>query len=129
MSPVGEPCSRRSRSRCCRPRQIRLVAQKAMIGTMITANRRNQEIDYFVQLSRSPEPAERVLAYAVLAQRLGAVNVQESVRARVEPVIDAALTRTHSAEELARAVTLMRLESSFGDRLRAAGVLSSGSDP
>jgi len=86
-------------------------------------NRRNQEIPFFIELTESADADERVLAYAVLLQRIRGNNVPEARRAQVEPVIDAALGNAGSARDLARAVAIMRLDEDYADRLRAAGAL------
>ncbi|HWV58290.1 MAG TPA: hypothetical protein VNZ57_12625 [Longimicrobiales bacterium] len=86
-------------------------------------NRRNQEIPLFIELTESTNAEERVLAYAVLLQRIRGNNVPAERRAQVEPVIEAALGNQARARELARAVTIMDLMEDYGDRLRAAGAL------
>jgi hypothetical protein len=84
-------------------------------------NRRGQELDYFVELARSPRAPERTLAYAVLLQRLRGNNVQPAVRERVAPILDSAWTTPATVADVARAVRIMRLEADYAAKLQAAG--------
>jgi putative membrane-bound dehydrogenase-like protein len=80
---------------------------------------RLQQIDRFVTLAQNGTPAERTLAYAVLAQSVRSNRTPAAVRDRVTPVIDAGWTDPASAASLAEAITVMRLESQYAEQLQA----------
>jgi hypothetical protein len=81
---------------------------------------RNQQVDQFIELSRSSDDNKRVLAFAVLAQlnraaRGGRGN--PATIAKITTAIDAGWTEPSAAKSLARAITIMKLESSYTDKL------------
>ena len=81
--------------------------------------RRMGELDYFINLSRTAPSPQRTLAYAVLVQGMRAQRVPPAAREKIAPVIDAAWTDPASAPSLVQAITLMRLESQYAEKLAA----------
>ena len=81
--------------------------------------RRLGELDYFINMSRTAQPSQRTLAYAVLMQSIRAPRTPPAVREKVTPVIDAAWSDPASAPSLVQAITLMRLESQYAEKLAA----------
>jgi len=81
--------------------------------------RRMGEIDYFVTMARATEPSQRTLAYAVLLQSVRSPRTPPAIREKVTPVIEAAWTDPASAPSLVQAITLMRLESQYAEKLSA----------
>jgi hypothetical protein len=79
--------------------------------------RRLGEIDYFVKMAQATEPSQRTLAYAVLLQSIRSPRTPAPIRDKVAPVIDAAWGDPASAPSLVQAITLMRLESQYTDKL------------
>ena len=81
--------------------------------------RRMGELDYFINMSRTAQPSQRTLAYAVLMQSIRAPRTPPAVREKVTPAIDAAWSDPASAPSLVQAITLMRLESQYAEKLAA----------
>lgn len=81
--------------------------------------RRMGELDYFINMSKTAQPSQRTLAYAVLLQSVRAPRTPPAVRDKVTPVLEAAWTDAASAPSLVQAVTLMRLESQYSEKLAA----------
>jgi putative membrane-bound dehydrogenase-like protein len=81
--------------------------------------RRMNELDYFIKMATSAEPSQRTLAYAVLLQSIRTPRTPAPVRAKVAPVVEAAWTDPASAPSLVQAISLMRLESQYTDKLAA----------
>jgi hypothetical protein len=81
--------------------------------------RRMNELDYFIKMATSAESSQRTLAYAVLLQSIRTPRTPAPVRAKVTPVVDAAWTDPASAPSLVQAISLMRLESQYTDKLAA----------
>ena len=81
--------------------------------------RRMGEIDYFITMAKNTEPSKRTLAYAVLLQSVRSPRTPAPVRAKVSPVLDAAWTDPASAPSLVQAVSVMRLESQYTEKLAA----------
>jgi hypothetical protein len=81
--------------------------------------RRMNELDYFIKMATSAESSQRTLAYAVLLQSIRTPRTPAPVRAKVAPVVDAAWTDPASAPSLVQAISLMRLESQYTDKLAA----------
>jgi hypothetical protein len=81
--------------------------------------RRMNELDYFIKMATSAESSQRTLAYAVLLQSIRTPRTPAPVRAKVAPVVDAAWTAPASAPSLVQAISLMRLESQYTDKLAA----------
>jgi len=79
------------------------------------------ELDYFITMAHNAPAAQRTLAYAVLLQSIRSPRVPAAVRDKVAPVIDAAWTDPASAPSLVQAVSLMHLESQYGDKLATYG--------
>jgi putative membrane-bound dehydrogenase-like protein len=81
--------------------------------------RRLGELDYFINMSKTAQPSQRTLAYAVLVQSIRAQRTPPGVREKVTPVIDAAWGDPVSAPSLVQAIMLMRLESQYAEKLAA----------
>ena len=81
--------------------------------------RRMGDLDYFITMARSGQPASRTLAFAVLAQSIRAPRTPPAVREKVAPVIDAAWSDPASAPNLVQAIGVMRLESQYTEKLAA----------
>jgi putative membrane-bound dehydrogenase-like protein len=81
--------------------------------------RRMTELDYFITMARSAPPSQRTLAYAVLLQSIRSSRTPAAVRDKVAPVIETAWTDPTSMPSLVQAVSLMRLESQYADKLAA----------
>ena len=77
------------------------------------------DLDYFITMARSGQPASRTLAFAVLAQSIRAPRTPPAVREKVAPVIDAAWSDPASAPNLVQAIGVMRLESQYTEKLAA----------
>ena len=70
-------------------------------------------------MAQATEPSQRTLAYAVLLQSIRSPRTPAPIRDKVAPVIDAAWGDPASAPALVQAITLMRLESQYTDKLSA----------
>ena len=81
--------------------------------------RRMGEIDYFITMAQKTEPSQRTLAYAVLLQSIRSPRTPAATREKVTPVIEAAWADTASAPSLVQAISLMRLESQYTEKLAA----------
>jgi hypothetical protein len=81
--------------------------------------RRSSELDYFINMARTAQPSQRTLAYAVLVQSIRAPRTPPAVREKVAPVIESAWPEPASAPSLVQAISLMRLESQYTDKLAA----------
>jgi hypothetical protein len=81
--------------------------------------RRMGEIDYFITMAKKTEPSQRTLAYAVLLQSVRSPRTPVAIREKVTPVLEAAWADTASAPTLVQAITLMRLESQYTEKLAA----------
>jgi hypothetical protein len=81
--------------------------------------RRMGEIDYFITMAKTAQPSQRTLAYAVLIQSVRTPRTPAPVREKVAPVIEAAWADPASAPSLVQAISLMRLESQYTDKLAA----------
>jgi hypothetical protein len=81
--------------------------------------RRMGEIDYFITMAKSAQPSQRTLAYAVLIQSVRTPRTPAPIREKVAPVLEAAWTDPASAPSLVQAISLMRLESQYTDKLAA----------
>ncbi|MGV3707953.1 MAG: DUF7133 domain-containing protein [Gemmatimonas sp.] len=81
--------------------------------------RRLQELDWFVDLSRSADSSARTLAFAVLLQSVRGGRAAPAVNDKVQPVLTAAWTSQAAASDLVRAVGIMRLESAYTQQLEA----------
>jgi HEAT repeat protein len=81
--------------------------------------RRMGEIDYFITMAKNAQPSQRTLAYAVLIQSVRTPRTPAPVREKVAPVIEAAWADPASAPSLVQAISLMRLESQYTDKLAA----------
>jgi hypothetical protein len=79
--------------------------------------RRQQELDYFIELSRADDADRRTLGFSVLLQLVRGNRVSQNVRARVAPVIDSTWNERARAAQLVRAITIMRVESQYQERL------------
>jgi hypothetical protein len=80
---------------------------------------RFQQIDYFIGLAKSGDPAQRTLAYAVLLQTVRTPRTPPAIREKVTPVIDAAWADPAAAPRLVDAIAIMRVESQYTDKLQA----------
>jgi hypothetical protein len=83
--------------------------------------RRQGEIDYFIAMAKKTEPSQRALAYAVLLQSIRSPRTPAATREKVTPVIEAAWADSASAPSLVQAISLMRLESQYTEKLAAYG--------
>lgn len=81
--------------------------------------RRLQELDYFIDLSRTSQPDARVLGFAVLLQSVRGGRAAPAVNDKVQPVLAAAWQSRAASGDLARAVGIMRLESAYTEQLGA----------
>jgi hypothetical protein len=81
--------------------------------------RRQGELDYFIAMAKKTEPSQRTLAYAVLLQSVRSPRTPAAIREKVTPVIEAAWADEASAPSLVQAITLMRLDSQYTDKLAA----------
>jgi putative membrane-bound dehydrogenase-like protein len=81
--------------------------------------RRMGEIDYFITMAKSAQPSQRTLAYAVLIQCVRTPRTPAQLREKVAPVLEAAWADPASAPSLVQAISLMRLESQYTDKLAA----------
>ncbi len=79
--------------------------------------RRLQELDYFIDQSRSAQPNARVLGFAVLLQSVRGGRAAAAVNDKVQPVLAAAWQSRAASADLARAVGIMRLESAYTEQL------------
>jgi hypothetical protein len=77
------------------------------------------QLDYFLDVARSADPAQRTLAYAVLLQAVRSQRTPAEVREKVTPVLDAAWADPALTPRLVDAIQIMRLESPDGPQLQA----------
>ena len=70
-------------------------------------------------MAKKTEPSQRTLAYAVLLQSIRSPRTPAATREKVAPVIEAAWADAASAPALVQAISLMRLESQYTDKLAA----------
>jgi len=89
--------------------------------------RRLQELDYFIDLSRSADSSLRTLAFAVLLQSVRGGRAAAAVNEKVQPVLTAAWASRAAASDLVRAVSIMRLEAAYGPQLAAYGARAGAS--
>jgi hypothetical protein len=92
-------------------------AVEAAWRRVVGDRRRAAELDYFINLAKTGQPAQRTLAYAVLVQGIRAPRTPAPVREKVTPVIDAAWADRASAASLVQAITLMRLETQYAEKI------------
>jgi glucose/arabinose dehydrogenase len=78
--------------------------------------------EYFVSLTKGDDPAQQILGYAVLLQAARNSRIPAEVKAPAVAAIDAGWADAARAPRLARAVTIMHLESQYADQLRAQGL-------
>ncbi len=86
--------------------------------------RRLQELDYFIELSRAAQSNQRTLGFSVLLQSVRGNRAAPAVNDKVQPVLLAAWASREAAPDLARAVSIMRLESAYTSQLEAHRLLS-----
>ncbi|MEO7999613.1 MAG: hypothetical protein ABI852_19330, partial [Gemmatimonadaceae bacterium] len=79
--------------------------------------RRQQEFDYFIDLSHGANANARTLAFAVLLQTVRGGRAPQAVNDKVQPVLTAAWASREAANDLVRAVNIMRLESAYTTQL------------
>ena len=85
------------------------------------------QVDQFIELARSNDPEQRVLAFSVLVQlqRLtrGRNNMFATMfagpLAKVGTTIDNAWNDPNTAPDLVRAITIMKVEANYADQLKA----------
>ena len=70
-------------------------------------------------MAKTAQPSQRTLAYAVLIQSIRTPRTPAPVREKVAPVIEAAWADPASAPSLVQAISLMRMESQYTDKLAA----------
>lgn len=80
--------------------------------------RRTEDLDYFITLARTGQPAQRTLAYSVLVQAVRSDRAPQAVRDKVAPVIEAGWTDPASTPSLVQAITLMRVENQYAAKLQ-----------
>ena len=86
---------------------------------------RFQQVDQFIELAHSDDAERRVLAYAVLVQlnRAGArrpgapAPAAGTPMAKVPAAIDAAWSNPTGAASLVRAITIMKVQAAYADKL------------
>jgi len=83
----------------------------------VSDRRRTQELDYWIRLAQSGNPAERTLAFSVLTQSVRSPRAPQALRERVQPVIEAAWSDPAAAPSLVQAIRVVKLENQYGDRL------------
>jgi hypothetical protein len=81
--------------------------------------RRQNELDYFIDLSRGASADSRTLGFAVLLQSVRGNRAPAAVTDKVNPVLNTAWASRAAAGDLARAVSIMRLESQYTEKLAA----------
>jgi hypothetical protein len=81
--------------------------------------RRTGELDYFINVAKSGQPAQRTLAYAVLVQSVRTPRTPPPVRDKVVPVIEAAWADAASTPSLVQAIGIMRVEAQYTEQLAA----------
>ncbi|MEO8336219.1 MAG: hypothetical protein ABI664_14670, partial [bacterium] len=81
--------------------------------------RRMGELDYFITMSKTGQPQQRTLAYAVLIQSIRTPRTPAPVREKVAPVIEAAWADPVSAPSLVQAIGAMRMEAQYTEKLAA----------
>lgn len=81
--------------------------------------RRFAELDHFINLAKTAEPAQRTLAFAVLVQSIRTPRTPAPVREKVAPVIEAAWADPVSAASLVQAISIMRVETQYTEKLAA----------
>jgi putative membrane-bound dehydrogenase-like protein len=85
----------------------------------VGARERNQEIDFFADLAATSDPAQRTLAFAVLAQAARNPRSPQGVRERVHSVFTEAWKNPVAARSLAEAIRIMRLENQYAEQLKS----------
>ena len=86
---------------------------------------RSQQLDQFIQLTRSADDGKRVLAFAVLAQlnrasgRPGGPGggANQANRQKLAAAINAGWSEPAAARSLSRAIVIMKVESAYSDQL------------
>ena len=91
------------------------VAWRRFVGD----RRRLNELDYFITMTKSSQPSQRTLAFAVLVQSIRTPRTPAPVREKVAPVIEAAWPNPALAASLVEAISLMRVESQYAEKLTA----------
>lgn len=76
------------------------------------------ELDHFLGLAGEGQADERTLAYAVLERLSQLPRLDEGVRASAAAAVEAAWSEEPAAAALARAIRLLGVEESYGERLR-----------
>jgi hypothetical protein len=85
----------------------------------VGARERNQELDFFADLAAASDPAQRTLAFAVLAQAARNPRSPQGVREKVQSVFAEAWKNPAVAQNLADAIRIMRLESQYAEQLKS----------
>ena len=91
------------------------VAWRRWVGD----RQRFAQIDYFIDLAKTGDPAQRTLAYAVLLQTVRTPRTPAAIRDKVTPVLDAAWADAAAAPRLVDAIAIMRVESQYTEKLNA----------
>lgn len=81
--------------------------------------RRLQELDYFIDLSRSGIAEQRVLGFAVLLQSVRGGRAPAAITDKVQPALTSAWRSVAASADLARAARVMRVESAYADQIAA----------
>ena len=86
----------------------------------IGARERTFQLDKFIALAHSSDPAERRLGYAVLVQSVRNPRyTPEFVRNAVQPVLSSAWSDPAAAASLVQAIRIMRVDAQYADQLKA----------
>ncbi|GAC1515918.1 MAG: hypothetical protein NVS1B4_08420 [Gemmatimonadaceae bacterium] len=83
--------------------------------------RRGQDIDHFIRLAQTGSAEQRTLAFAVLLQSIRGPRTPQPVKDKVTPVVDAAWSDQASTPSLVQAITVMKLQTQYEERLKAYG--------
>jgi putative membrane-bound dehydrogenase-like protein len=86
----------------------------------IGARERTFQLDKFIALAHSSDPAERRLGYSVLVQSVRNPRyTPEFVRNAVAPVLSSAWSDPAAAASLVQAIRIMRVDAQYADQLKA----------
>jgi hypothetical protein len=86
----------------------------------VGARERTFQLDKMVALTRSDDPAQRVLGYAVLVQSVRNPRyTPEFVRNTVAPVLAAAWSDPAASASLVQAIRVMHVDAQYAEQLKA----------
>jgi len=84
----------------------------------VGARERNAQLDYFIAASRSDDAPRRTLAYAILLQSVRNPRAPQTTRDKVAPVLSAGWSEAARAQDLSRAVRIMKLDAQYAEQLK-----------